>query len=178
MFLITIVNTKAGKWSRYVTNFFSKWMRSQSLNQLHWSIVIDVVKIDNNTKQIGLKVHVVYLRYFFYPKCQHFRQKYLYLLIQEDSVKMDALKQQEAISPCLVDENGETRSQRMAFAHNDLSHRKRSSVALPKCLPKSAVYSPNCKFSLSHMIDRVCRIFFPVSFGFMNILYWYLLTMK
>jgi hypothetical protein len=35
-------------------------------------------------------------------------------------VKMDALKQQEATSPCLVDENGETRSLRIAFAHNNL----------------------------------------------------------
>ena len=89
---------------------------------------------------------------------------------------MDALKQQEATSPCLVDENGETRSLRIAFAHNDLYHRSRSSVVLPKCIPKSVVYTSNCKFSLSHMIDKVCRILFPVSFGFMNFLYWYLLT--
>ena len=91
---------------------------------------------------------------------------------------MDALKQQEATSPCLVDENGETRSLRIAFAHNDLYHRSRNSVALPKCIPKSAVYKSNCHFSLSQMVDRVCRILFPVSFGFMNILYWFLLSMK
>lgn len=90
---------------------------------------------------------------------------------------MDALKQQEATSPCLVDENGETRSLRIAFAHNDLYRRSRSSDVLPKCIPKSAVYNSNRRFSLSEMIDRVCRILFPVSFGFMNILYWYFLTL-
>ena len=93
-------------------------------------------------------------------------------------MKMDALKQQEATSPCLVDENGETRSLRIAFAHNNLHCRSRNSVVLPKCLPKSAAFASNCKYTLSQMIDRVCRILFPVSFAFMNILYWYLLALK
>ena len=92
---------------------------------------------------------------------------------------MDAMKQQDATSPCLVDENGDTRSMRTAFAHNDLYRRRsRNSVALPKCMPTSAVYKSNCRFSLSQMIDRVCRILFPVTFAFVNILYWGLLAMN
>ena len=87
---------------------------------------------------------------------------------------MDALKQQEATSPCLVDENGETRSLRIAFAHNNLHHGNRNSVT-PKCLPTSLAYKSNCRLSLSHMIDKSCRILFPVGFGLMNIIYWYLL---
>ena len=86
---------------------------------------------------------------------------------------MDALKQQEATSPCLVDENGETRSLRIAFAHNDL-HRCNRNSTTPKCVPRSARYKSECRFSLSRMIDRVCRVLFPVCFAIMNMLYWYL----
>ncbi len=88
---------------------------------------------------------------------------------------MDVVKQQEATSPCLVDENGETR--RTGYAHNDLNRRSRSSIILPmKCIRKSVLYESSCQFSLSHMIDRVCRVLFPVLFAFVNIMYWGLLA--
>ena len=87
---------------------------------------------------------------------------------------MDALKQQEATSPCLVDENGETRSLRIAFAHNNLHRGNRNSVT-PKCIPSSVGYKSSCRFSISNMIDRTCRILFPVCFILMNMIYWYML---
>ena len=93
-------------------------------------------------------------------------------VFQEDSTKTDSVKQQEATSPCLVDENGETR--RTGYAHNDFYRRSqsRSSIVMPKCMPKSILYKSSCQFRVSHMIDRVCRILFPALFAFVNILYW------
>jgi hypothetical protein len=87
---------------------------------------------------------------------------------------MDSVKQQEATSPCLIDENGETR--RTGYAHNDLHRRSRNSLVLPKCISKSVMYKSNCQISWSYMIDRVCRILFPVLFAFVNIMYWGLLA--
>lgn len=81
---------------------------------------------------------------------------------------------QEATSPCLVDENGDTR--RTGYAHNDLYRRSHGSIVLPKCFTRAALYNSRCNFSVSHMIDRVCRVLFPVLFAFVNIMYWGLLA--
>ncbi|XP_046846289.1 glycine receptor subunit beta-like isoform X4 [Xenia sp. Carnegie-2017] len=95
-------------------------------------------------------------------------------LTRENSKKVEAMKQQEATSPCLVDENGETRSLYMAFANNDLHYACCNSFLMNKCPQTAAIHNTDC--SLSHMIDRVCRVLFPVSFLFMNVLYWSLLA--
>ena len=97
-----------------------------------------------------------------------------YSTFKEDSIKTDSIKQTEATSPCLVDENGETR--RTAYAHNVLYRRSRNSIVLPKCMTKSFMYRSSCQMPLSHMIDRVCRILFPVLFAFVNIVYWGMLA--
>ncbi|XP_046846285.1 gamma-aminobutyric acid receptor subunit beta-2-like isoform X2 [Xenia sp. Carnegie-2017] len=97
-------------------------------------------------------------------------------LTRENSKKVEAMKQQEPTSPCLVDENGETRSLYLAFAKNDLHFACCNSFLFNKCPQKAAIPNTNRKFSLSHIIDRVCRVFFPVSFLFMNVLYWSLLA--
>ena len=97
-----------------------------------------------------------------------------YSAFQEDSSKTDSIKQAEATSPCLVEENSETR--RSAYAHNVVYRRSRSSIVLPKCMSKSFLYRSNCQMPLSHMIDRVCRILFPVLFAFVNIVYWGMLV--
>ncbi|XP_046846288.1 glycine receptor subunit alpha-4-like isoform X3 [Xenia sp. Carnegie-2017] len=67
-------------------------------------------------------------------------------LTRENSKKVEAMKQQEPTSPCLVDENGETRSLYLAFAKNDLHFACCNSFLFNKCPQKAAIPNTNpCK---------------------------------